>query len=200
VRPVSDAQVKKLMEEMSKHGQIGQAAMKADMDRKTARKYVVSGKLPSELKQPRDWRTRPDPFEAHWPEIEARLRETPAFEAKTLFELLQQQHPGRYEDGQLRTLQRHVKRWRAAHGLDREVQLDHANAVELSARGPVELSAREREVLCWAQQGKTYWEIGCVLGISQRTVKFHFARIKAKLDVVSTAHAIAKAMRTGLLP
>ena len=111
------------MEEMSKHGQIGQAAMKADMDRKTARKYVAAGKLPSELKQPRDWRTRPDPFEAHWPEIEARLRETPEFEAKTLFDLLQQQHPGRYEDGQLRTLQRHVKRWRAAHGPEREVVL-----------------------------------------------------------------------------
>ena len=111
------------MEEMSKHGQIGQAAMKADMDRKTARKYVAAGKLPSELKQPRDWRTRPDPFEEHWPEIEARLRDTPEFEAKTLFELLQQQHPGRYEDGQLRTLQRHVKRWRATHGPDREVVL-----------------------------------------------------------------------------
>ena len=111
------------MEEMSKHGQIGQAAMKADMDRKTARKYVAAGKLPSELTQPRDWRTRPDPFEEHWPEIEARLRETPAFEAKTLFDLLQQQYPGRYEDGQLRTLQRHVKRWRAAHGPDREVVL-----------------------------------------------------------------------------
>ena len=89
----------------------------------------------------------------------------------------------------------------------RHFQLDHDNAVELSARAPVELSARapaelsarEREVLCWAQQGKTYWEIGCILGISQRTVKFHFARIKAKLDVVSTAHAIAKAMRTGLI-
>jgi DNA-binding CsgD family transcriptional regulator len=63
----------------------------------------------------------------------------------------------------------------------------------------VELSAREREVLCWAQQGKTYWEIGTILGISQRTVKFHVARIKSKLDVVSTAHAIAKAMRAGLI-
>ncbi len=111
------------MEEMSKHGQIGQAAMKADMDRKTARKYVAAGQLPSVLTQPRDWRTRPDPFEEHWPEVEAKLRVTPELEAKTLFELLQQQYPGRYEDGQLRTLQRHVKRWRAAHGPDREVVL-----------------------------------------------------------------------------
>jgi DNA-binding CsgD family transcriptional regulator len=63
----------------------------------------------------------------------------------------------------------------------------------------IELSTRERETLSWAQQGKTYWEIGCILGISQRTVKFHFARIKSKLDVVSTSHAIAKAMRIGLI-
>ena len=62
-----------------------------------------------------------------------------------------------------------------------------------------ELSAREREVLCWAQQGKTYWEIGCILGITQRTVKFHIQRIKAKLDVVSIAHAIAQAMRRGII-
>jgi hypothetical protein len=111
------------MEEMSKHGRIGDAAMKADMHRETARKYVVAGKLPSELKQPRDWRTRSDPFEEHWPEVEARLRATPELEAKTLFGLLQEQYPGRYEDGQIRTLQRHVKGWRAAHGPEREVVL-----------------------------------------------------------------------------
>jgi hypothetical protein len=111
------------MEEMSKHGRIGDAAMKAGMHRETARKYVTAGKLPSELKQPRDWRTRPDPFAEHWPELEAKLRETSGLEAKTLFELLQQQYPGRYEDGQLRTLQRHVKQWRAAHGPEREVVL-----------------------------------------------------------------------------
>lgn len=111
------------MEEMSKHGRIGDAAMKGGMHRETARKYVAAGKLPSEMTHPRDWRTRPDPFEEHWPDVEARLRDTPELEAKTLFELLQQQHPGRYEDGQLRTLQRHVKRWRAAHGPDREIVL-----------------------------------------------------------------------------
>ena len=49
------------MEEMSKHGRIGQAAMKAGMDRKTARKYVKAGKLPSEMKTARTWRTRGGP-------------------------------------------------------------------------------------------------------------------------------------------
>ncbi|MEO6878438.1 MAG: IS21 family transposase [Gemmatimonadaceae bacterium] len=93
------------------------------MDRKTARKYVASGKLPSEKSAPRDWRTREDPFEAHWPEIEERLRITPELEAKTLFELLQEQHPERYEDGQVRTLQRRVKWWRAAHGPEQSIVL-----------------------------------------------------------------------------
>jgi hypothetical protein len=111
------------MEELSKHGRIGDAAMKADMHRETARKYVAAGKLPSEMTVERDWRTRPDPFEEHWPEIEVRLRDMPELEAKTLFELLQEAHPGRYEAGQLRTLQRRVKRWRAAHGPDQEVVL-----------------------------------------------------------------------------
>jgi hypothetical protein len=111
------------MEDLSKHGRIGDAAMKADMHRETARKYVAAGTLPSEMTVVRDWRTRPDPFEEHWPEIEARLRDTPELEAKTLFELLEQAHPGRYEEGQLRTLQRRVKRWRAAHGPDQEVVL-----------------------------------------------------------------------------
>jgi transposase InsO family protein len=111
------------MEDLSKHGRIGDAAMKADMHRETARKYIAAGKLPSEMPVVRDWRTRPDPFEEDWPEIEARLRVTPELEAKTLFELLQEAHPGRYEAGQLRTLQRRIKRWRAAHGPDQEVVL-----------------------------------------------------------------------------
>ena len=111
------------MEEMTKHGRIGQAAMKADMDRKTARGYITSGKLPSDKPTSRDWRTRSDPFEAHWPEIEERLRLTPELEAKTLFELLQEQHPERYQDGQLRTLQRRVKWWRTARGPERSIVL-----------------------------------------------------------------------------
>lgn len=119
----TDAQVRKLMEEMTKHGKVGKAAMRSGMDRKTARKYVKGGKLPSEARAKRSWRTRQDPFEQQWPELEARLVATPELEAKTLFELLVEEHPGRYEPGQLRTLQRRVRRWRAQHGPEREVVL-----------------------------------------------------------------------------
>lgn len=107
--------------EFTKHGKVGVAAMRADMDRKTARKYLAAGKLPSEMKKPRAWRTRSNPFEQDWEWVTAQLAETPALEAKTLFEALQAQHPGRYQDGQLRTLQRHIKQWRAEHGPEREV-------------------------------------------------------------------------------
>ncbi|WNG61834.1 hypothetical protein F0U59_49325 [Archangium gephyra] len=65
--------------------------------------------------------------------------------------------------------------------------------------GSIVLSLREREILAWTQEGKTYWEIGCILGISARTVKYHFTRIKTKLDVASPCHAVAKAMKLGLI-
>jgi hypothetical protein len=117
----TDAQVRKLMNEMSKHGQVGLAAARAGMDRKTARKYVRNGKLPSDLETPRTWRTRPDPFDGDWPWVEAQLEAAPGLEAKTLFEALCEQRPGLYDEGQLRTLQRRVKQWRAECGPEREV-------------------------------------------------------------------------------
>jgi hypothetical protein len=111
------------MDEMTKHGRVGLAAMRAGMDRKTARKYVQGGKLPSEMVEPRGWRTREDPFVEDWPEVEDLLVKSPGLEAKTLFELLMEKRPDRYEEGQLRTLQRRVKTWRAERGPDKEVVL-----------------------------------------------------------------------------
>jgi transposase InsO family protein len=56
-----------------------------------------------------------------WPGIVARLEESPELEAKTLFEDLLERHPERYQPGQLRTLQRRVKAWRARHGPPKEI-------------------------------------------------------------------------------
>lgn len=111
------------MEEMSKHGETGHAAMLADMDRKTARKYIRAGKLPSEMVAPRTWATRKDPFAKDKVEIEALLADAPELEAKTIFVMLMEKYPGRYEPGQVRTLQRHIKQWRAEHGPDKEIML-----------------------------------------------------------------------------
>lgn len=60
----------------------------------------------------RHWRTRKDPFEAVWFEILPWLQNEPEATAKQLYQRLQIQHPGVF-NGQLRTLQRRVKDWRA---------------------------------------------------------------------------------------
>jgi hypothetical protein len=62
---------------------------------------------------PRTWRTRPDPFAEVWEELQSQLAQAPELTAKALFEYLQLHYPGRYNRGQLRTLQRRVKAWRA---------------------------------------------------------------------------------------
>ena len=61
---------------------------------------------------PRYWRTRPDPFEDVWPEVLYWLGEDPDATAKSLFERLMVEYPGKFQSGQLRTLQRRVKEWR----------------------------------------------------------------------------------------
>jgi len=91
------------------------------MDVKTARKYLRTRRLPSEMKPERHWLTRPDGFAEVWPEIVERVRTNPGLEAKTIFAALQRKHPERFSDGQLRTLQRRIKRWRATEGPAQEV-------------------------------------------------------------------------------
>ena len=76
------------------------AASKAGMDPKTARKYLAANQLPSELTGERYWRTREDPFNEVWDEVQRQMQESPGLEAKTVFEWLQREHPGRYADGQ----------------------------------------------------------------------------------------------------
>jgi len=118
---VTDKQVRELSRLKQQRKPLSVSALKTGMDEKTARKYLRVGRLPSELKQPREWRTREDPFAEVWLEFEAKLKLNPGLEAKTLFEEVQRRCPGRFPDGQLRTLQRRVKEWRATYGPPKEV-------------------------------------------------------------------------------
>jgi hypothetical protein len=118
---VTDNQVRRLMKLMVSEKTLAMAAAKAGMDEKTARKYRRVCKLPSEVKMEHRWRTRRDPFDDVWEEVEEKLEVNPGFEAKTLFEDLQRRYPGRFADGQLRTLQRRVKVWRCLEGPAKEV-------------------------------------------------------------------------------
>jgi len=118
---VTDRQVRMLMTLINKEETLAAAAAKAGMDEKTARKWRDSEMLPSQSKVEHTWRTRPNPFEDVWEEVRAKLKVNPGFEAKTLFEDLQRRYPGRFSDGQIRSLQRRIKTWRALEGPQKEV-------------------------------------------------------------------------------
>jgi hypothetical protein len=61
---------------------------------------------------PRSYRTRKDPFEGVWADILLWLQDDPEATAKSMLERLHREHPGRFPDGQLRTLQRRIREWR----------------------------------------------------------------------------------------
>ncbi len=61
------------------------------------------------------------------------------------------------------------------------------------------LTFRERDCLLWASRGKTSWEIGCILGIAERTVNFHIGNICCKLGVRNRQAAITMALEWGLI-
>jgi hypothetical protein len=132
--PVTDQQVRKLMQEYIRTERVEVSSLRAGINRKTGGKYIHSGKLPSEQKVLHTWRTRPDPFSAHWAEMHQKLSECPDLEAKALFEWLCEQHPDCYHSGQLRTFQRRLRTWRALEGPDKEVYFPqvHEPGVRLS--------------------------------------------------------------------
>ena len=97
------------------------AAAKAGMSPKTAGKYLATDKLPSQMKKERNWRTRKDPFADVWDEVRQLLENDSGTEAGTIFNYLQDKYKDEFADGQLRSLQRRVKEWRALEGPSREV-------------------------------------------------------------------------------
>ena len=112
----TDAQVRIIMREREKGRTQEQAAARANLSsRKTVAKYEWLGSLPSEVAQPRRYRTRADPFGEDLPTVETMLERAPGLEAKAVFVWLCEQHPERYQPGQLRTFQRRVRMWRALH-------------------------------------------------------------------------------------
>ena len=79
---------------------------------------------------PRTYRTRVDPFEAVWSQVEQWLNERPDANAKDLFLRLQESMPGAFPPGQLRTLQRRVKQWRSEIARQLVLGLESGSALE----------------------------------------------------------------------
>lgn len=107
------------MKKLKKYNQ-ETAAAKAGMDVKTARKYIKSQQLPSEMKKAYK-RNQSSVFADHWDEISSMLHASPRLQAKTILGYLIKKYPGQYKMGQLRTLQRHMQDWRANHGANKPV-------------------------------------------------------------------------------
>ncbi|QNA90907.1 hypothetical protein G4G28_00210 [Massilia sp. Dwa41.01b] len=78
-----------------------------------------------------------------------------------------------------------------------------ANAVVAKAQGkqsePIVLTTREKEILQWVAVGKSCGETGSILGVTERTVKFHLQNVYRKLAVVNRAQAVTVAHQYALL-
>ena len=211
---ITDQQVRRLMEEMNRKQNKSFAAMKAGMNRRTAAKYLELGKLPSEFPAvDRNWRTRENPFEQHWQKVEQWLENAPELEAKFLFEHLCEEYPGNYQEGQLRTLQRHIKNWRATKGPDKEVffsqehypgqlmQTDftHMNSLEVTIQGEA-----FKHMFCHCVLTYSNWEWGRIcfsesyeavkLGVQSTLVKLGRVPLRHRTDGTTAAtHRVEKA-------
>lgn len=124
---VTDKQVRRLISLINVGYTQEIAALKADMNVKTARKYHKTKKLPSDMKVKHDWRTREDPFSEDWDWVKRQLELNDGLEIKTIFESLQRQNPEKYTENQLRTLQRKVKIWRIQGGCQKEVYFEQVH-------------------------------------------------------------------------
>ena len=97
------------------------AAAKAGISERSARRIDKAATLTSQNPR-RYWRSRADPFVDVWDgELVPLLKSAPKLKAVTLLRKLQADHPDRFGDGLLRTLQRHVRQWRALEGPPKEV-------------------------------------------------------------------------------
>ena len=71
--------------------------------------------------------------------------------------------------------------------------------VNVAQGSAVLLSNREKEVIQWMCRGKTNWEIGQLMNISEYTVKNHVSKILKKIEASNRQHAVAKALEMGLV-
>jgi hypothetical protein len=113
---ISGPQYRKLMQTYQETGKITASASKAGMDRKTAAKYLRGGASPGQKREPRQWRTRTDPFGGVWKEVEGWLSAKPDLEATSALEELLRLYPKQFEEKHLRSLQRRFRRWRDEQG------------------------------------------------------------------------------------
>ena len=118
---LSKKEIRRILEVNRKKASIAATARKTGHTRATVKKYLNN---PGQQKEQHTWCTRSNPFEEFWEEIVDMLKTNPGLESKTIFDHLSEKHPDRFIPGQLRTLQRHVRRYRAMEGEGKEVMFE----------------------------------------------------------------------------
>ncbi len=135
---ITDVRASKLFLLLHLGESVAGIARRLEMGEKTIRKYSDADLLPSQISLPvRTYRTRPDPLEEFWSEIEERLQQDRRLKPYALLDWLKQKYnaPGaepRVTDSIRRTLERRVQRWKLEHGVEQEVtfpQVHHAGDV-----------------------------------------------------------------------
>ena len=126
MKPITDEQVRLLRRKLMEGKTQEAAAAAAAMSERSARNWQ-EGPLPSEGKRPRAWRTRKDPFEGVWESKVVPLLvddKERVLEATMLLDALNKERKegeAKFDDGQVRTLQRRIREWRALYGPEQEV-------------------------------------------------------------------------------
>ena len=135
---ITDVRASKLFLLLHEGESVAGIARRLKMSEETIRKYRDADLLPSQIERPlRTYRTRPDPLEEFWPDIEERLQQDRQLKPYALLDWLKQKYNAaegapRVPDSIRRTLERRVQRWKLEHGVEQEVtfpQVHHAGDV-----------------------------------------------------------------------
>jgi LuxR family transcriptional regulator, quorum-sensing system regulator BjaR1 len=84
----------------------------------------------------------------------------------------------------------------ASYAIGRAIALQQEPSVQDKK---IALSAREREALQWAAEGKNDWEIGEVMNITEHGADKHMRSVRSKLGAINRTQAVAEAIRRGLI-
>jgi hypothetical protein len=130
---VTDGQVRKLHRELDSGTSLASAAWRTGTDAKTARHYRDNRTLPGtrradRRRTPRTSRTRIDPLAEVGPAVEKRVAAEPRRLARTPFDRLRREHPGRFLESHRRAFERRVRQWRAPHGPGKAIMFRQGHA------------------------------------------------------------------------
>lgn len=106
-------------------------------------------------------------------------------------------YAGKKVDHDIRT--RLILRYVTPHFAETQKALSHVDLAKHREANKFVLTKRETEILKWFEGGKTTWEISVILGVSQSVIKWHSNNILRKLSAINRTHAVAIALRKGIL-